>query len=71
MKKDISEVLFTTDTAFRFIDQINTSGNTDSSDYTGDERGWGWGKDLAGTIEWAWNLNPPTLQKIFQLQDDE
>jgi hypothetical protein len=37
MNKDTSKVLSTTDTAFCFIDEINTSGKTDSSGYTGDE----------------------------------
>jgi hypothetical protein len=36
MNKDTSEVLLTTDTAYCFIDEINTSDKTDSSGYTGD-----------------------------------
>lgn len=36
MDKDASEVLFTNDTAFCFIGEINTSDKTDSSGYTGD-----------------------------------
>jgi len=35
MDKD-SDVLFTNDTAFCFIGEINTSDTTDSSGYTGD-----------------------------------
>jgi hypothetical protein len=28
-------------------------------------------QDQTGTTKWAWKLNPPTVQKIFQLQDNE
>jgi len=69
MDKDTCEVLFTNDTAFCFIGEINTSDKTDSSGYTGDgEKKY---QDQNGTTEWAWKLNPPTVQKIFQLQNDE
>jgi len=45
MDKDTSEVLFTNETAFCFIGEINTSDTTDSSGYTGD------GEKIPG-LEW-------------------